>query len=108
MKLIQCTSGCPNGKHQEIMDRDLCSTWFQIGQCVDNTCDANVDGTQTRCSLTTNSAKYIDSSSAICSEDSKAPYPAHSTTTKLDAYKICSWCCNYCNQTLPPGISKNS
>ena len=94
-------SVCPNGYYQETVSTDICSTWFDINRCNDSTCDT-VDSTgyQTRCNLNAQAvAAGLVSAGTICEPPFEAPYRLDQTENTLPAWSICSWCCNYCNET---------
>ena len=99
---------CPNGEYQENFDYAVCSTWFDINKCDDSTCDTTASGTQTRCNLNTEAQTVLTSSGQICEEGYSpgAPFRLHQTNTYLDAWQICPWCCNWCNETAT--ISKHN
>ena len=92
---------CANGQYQTDLSHDICSTWFDLNKCDDSTCDKTGSGYQTRCNLNNDAKLVITSSGTICDEnyDPGAPYRLHQTSTFVDAWKICHWCCNYCNET---------
>ena len=91
------------------MDPSVCGTWFDINKCDDDTCDTTKDtGLQTRCNLNSEAQStetFPASSGVICAQNYEpgAPYGVHSTSVFLDAWKLCSWCCNWCNVTAAPG-----
>ena len=92
---------CPNGQYQTNFDYSICSTWFDINKCDDSTCDTTTSGTQTRCNLNSEAKSVITSSGTICEEGYSpgAPYRLHQTQVYLDAWELCPWCCNWCNET---------
>ena len=84
----------------------MCSTWFDINECDDSTCDTTSEGYQTRCNLKTEAQDVgLVSSGTICSESYSpgAPYRLHQTNTYVDAWKVCPWCCNWCNASATIG-----
>ena len=99
---------CPNGNYQINTDENLCSRWFEVNVCSDSTCDTITGtSTQTRCDLDHYAANHflkdagITSSGQICnpSYSPGVPVNSHSTNIYVDAWKLCPYCCNYCNAT---------
>jgi hypothetical protein len=99
---------CSNGEVQENTDNNRCSRWFHINHCdKDDTCTVTNDGYQTRCDLDVYAKTHflkdagITSAGEICSPDylPGVPLNSHSTGIKVNAWELCPWCCNYCNET---------
>ena len=99
--VILYLSVCPNGQYQHNFNYAVCVTWFDINKCDDSTCDTTASGTQTRCNLNAGAKTVLTSSGQICEESDtpNAPFRLHQTKTYLHAWKLCPWCCNYCNES---------